>query len=97
MPGLHSFYFWADVAPPTAINATTWMTLLTPEQQSKVIADLERTPDLCVIRWNPMIDFWIRGRDISGNRVVRYIEDNFVTAETFNECDIMVRKPAKGP
>jgi hypothetical protein len=70
------------------------MTLLTPEQQAKVLADLERTPDLCVIRWNPQVEFWTRGRDISGNKVVRYIEGNFAVVESFNGCDIMVRRPA---
>ena len=94
MPGLGSFYFWAEADPPTCINPTTWMTLLTPEQQSKVLADLERTPDLCVIRWNPQVEFWTRGRDISGNKVVRYIEGNFAVVESFNGCDIMVRRPA---
>jgi hypothetical protein len=94
MPGLGSLYFWAEQDPPTCVNATTWMTLLTPEQQTKVVEDLQRTPDLCVVRWNPLVEFWTRGRDISGNRIVRYLEDNFVTVESFNECDIMVRKPA---
>jgi hypothetical protein len=94
MPGLGSFYFWAEADPPTCINPTTWMTLLTPEQQAKVLADLERTPDLCVIRWNPQVEFWTRGRDISGNKVVRYIEGNFAVVESFNGCDIMVRRPA---
>jgi hypothetical protein len=94
MPGLGSLYFWADTVPPTCIHPTTWMTLLTPEQQSRVVADLEGTPDLCIIRWNPMVEFWTRGRDISGNRVVRYIEEHYVTAESFNGCDIMARKPA---
>ena len=94
MAGLDSLYFWAEQDPPTCVNATTWMTLLTPEQQTKVVEDLQRTPDLCVVRWNPLVEFWTRGRDISGNRIVRYLEDNFVTVESFNECDIMVRKPA---
>jgi hypothetical protein len=92
MPGLGSLYFWANEDPPTCVNATTWMTLLTPDQQSKVVEDLQRTPDLCVIRWNPLVKFWTRGRDIAQNKIVRYIEDDFVTVESFNECDIMVRK-----
>jgi hypothetical protein len=96
MPGLGSLYFWADADPPTCIHPTAWMTLLTPAQQTKVVSDLEKAPNLCVIRWNPLIEFWTRGRDISGNKVVRYIEDSFVTAESFNGCDIMVRKPAYG-
>lgn len=96
MPSLGSLYFWAMADPPTCINPTTWMTLLAPAQQAKVVADLEKTPDLCVVRWNPLVEFWTRGRDISSNRVVRYVEDDFVTVESFNGCDVMVRKPANG-
>jgi hypothetical protein len=49
-----------------------------------------------VIRWNPLVEYWTRGQDISQNKIVRYIEDNFVTVESFNECDIMVRRPVDG-
>jgi len=94
MPGLGSLYFWANADPPTCIHPTTWMTLLTPAQQTKVVSDLEKAPGLCIIRWNPLIEFWTQGRDISGNKVVRYIEDNFLVAESFNGCDILMRTPA---
>jgi len=94
MPGMNSLYFWTDTDPPTSINSTTWMTLLTPDQQTKVVEDLRKAPDLCVIRCNPLVKFWVRGLDISGNKVVRYIEDNFVTAESFGGTDILVRRAA---
>jgi hypothetical protein len=94
MPGLGSFYLWAEAEPPTRLNATAWMTLFTPAQQSQVVQDLEKTPDLWVIRWNPGVGFWTAGRDISANKIVRYIEDNFVTVESSRGCDIMVRRPA---
>jgi hypothetical protein len=93
MPGQGSLYFWAGQDPPTCLNATAWMTLLTSDQQARVVADLQKTPDLCVIRWKPLVEMWTRGRDVSQNKVVRYIEDNFVTVESFHECDIMVRRP----
>jgi hypothetical protein len=92
MPCLGSLYLWANQEPPTYINPTSWMTLLTPDQQSKVVADLQKTPDLCVIRWNPMVRFWAHGQDISQNKIVRYIEDNFITVESFADCDILVRR-----
>jgi hypothetical protein len=92
MPCLGSLYLWAHQEPPTYINPTSWMTLLTPDQQSQVVADLQKTPDLCVIRWNPMVRFWTHGQDISQNKIVRYIEDNFITVESFADCDILVRR-----
>ncbi len=96
MPGLGSLYFWANQDPPTCANPTTWMTLLTPDQQARVVADLQKTPNLCVIRWPLLVDFWTRGRDISQNKVVRYIEETFTTVETFNGLEIMVRRSATG-
>jgi hypothetical protein len=92
MPGMGSLYFWAEADSPTCINATAWMTLLTPDQQLKVVADLQKTPDLSVIRFQPMVEFWTDGHDISGNKIVRYIEDNFVPVESFGGCDILVRR-----
>ena len=96
MPGLGSLYFWAEAEPPTCLNAGNWMTLLTPDQQSKVVEDLQKTPDLCVIRWNWLVEFWTSGRDISDNKVVRYIEDNFITVDSFEGFDILVRRSAGG-
>jgi hypothetical protein len=95
-PGLGSLHFWADVDPPTCLYATAWMTLLTPAQQSKVVEDLQKTPDLCVIRGDPIVEFWTHGSDISGNKIVRYIEDNFLVVESFGGYDVLVRRPAAG-
>jgi hypothetical protein len=93
MPGLGSLYFWAAADPPTCINPTAWMTLLTPAQQAKVVEDLQKAPDLCVIRWDLLVKFWVRDLDISGNKVVRYIEENFVLVESFEGFDILARRP----
>jgi len=94
MPGLGSLYFWAEQAPPTCRNAGNWMTLFNAEMQSRVVEDLQHTPELCVIRWNPVVKFWTGGRDLSSNRIVRYIEDNYIAVESFEGCDIMVRRRA---
>ena len=92
MPGMGSLYFWTGQEPPTLLNATTWMMLLTPAQQSRVVMDLQQTPELCVVRWNALAEFWTRGRDLSQNQIVRYLEDNFVAVESFNGCEILVRR-----
>jgi hypothetical protein len=92
MPGLGSLNFWADKNPPTTWNAGNWMMLLNAKEQSKLVQDLEKTPDLCVIRLKPVLNFWIRDHDISTNKVVRYVEDNFTIVESFDDCDILVRR-----
>jgi hypothetical protein len=97
MPGLGSLYFWAEQNPPTRCSMGNWMTLLKPDEQSKVVEDLQKTPDLCVIRWDALVKFWTNDRDISTNKIVRYIEDNFVVVESFEGCDILVRRPAGRP
>ncbi len=92
MPGLCSLYFWTRENPPTLLNAGAWEILLTPRQQARLIKDLEGTPDLCVARWNNLTATWTGGRDMSGNKVVRYIADNFVTADSVGDCEILVRR-----
>jgi len=42
LPGFNSLYFWAQKDPPSALNATVWHQLFSPEQQRSVIASLER-------------------------------------------------------
>jgi hypothetical protein len=92
MPGVGSLHFWAAKDPPTTWNAGAWMILFDEKQQSKLIQDLENTPDLCVVRLNPAVKFWTHDQDISSNKVVRYIDDHFVIVESFNGCDILVRR-----
>src|SRR5207253_415046 len=91
-PGLGSLYFWAGLEPPTSLNDTTWMLILTPSQQARVVADLQKVPELCWIRWPWIIQFRAGNRDFSNNKVARYLEENFVLAESVASCDILVRR-----
>jgi hypothetical protein len=94
MPGLCSLYFWAEEDSPTFLNAGAWIILFKPDQQSKVVEDLQKAPEICIIRWSRMSAVWSGNRDMSQNKIVRYIEDNFSKAESVEECDILVRRQA---
>ncbi len=94
MPGLCSLYFWTNEEPPTCRNAAAWQILFDAGQQSRVIEDLERTSDLCVIRWPEASALWTQGRNVSQNRIVQYLDTNFVPVESIGQCEIMVRRKA---
>jgi hypothetical protein len=47
-PGMYSFNFWAGRDSPTALNVTAWP-LLTPNEQRRVIGDIERAGYVCVL------------------------------------------------
>ena len=47
--GRNSLYFWAQLPPPSALNATFWPFLLNSRQQNEIIRSLDRFDRVCVI------------------------------------------------
>jgi hypothetical protein len=77
LPGLNSFYFLSGETPPTGLNTTQWMNLLSLGQQADVLATLRRTPRLCVIEDHYLVHFWDQSRPLKQTPLVTYIENNF--------------------
>jgi hypothetical protein len=70
-PGLYSFYLFTGMEPPTRLNATIWMLLLTDVQQQHIVDRLDAaSPPVCAIR---------RQRRVFRTPLARYIEERFVT------------------
>ncbi len=46
----NSVYFWAELEPPTALNATVWPYLLRPEQQRRIVSALRAHSRICLVR-----------------------------------------------
>ena len=49
MPGMFSLHFWAEKAPPTGLNATDWMVMLSDQQQQQVVELINTDKDLWVV------------------------------------------------
>lgn len=51
--GCNSLYFWTELPPPTAWNATLWADLFTPAQQDRILdAFLSHRNPCFVVQWN---------------------------------------------
>jgi len=59
-PGMYSFNFWARKDSPTKLNVTAWP-LLTPDEQRRLIADVERAGRVCVLTTSATEPLFIRG------------------------------------
>lgn len=63
LPGMNSFYGWAERPPPTGFNTTMNFALLSGAEQHKIV-EVARgcKPIAMVLNVGLMLDFWIRGR-----------------------------------
>jgi hypothetical protein len=63
LPGMNSFYGWAERPPPTGFNTTMNFALLSGAEQHRIV-EVARTckPIALVLNVGLMLDFWIRGR-----------------------------------
>jgi len=92
MPGMNSFYAWAQKAPPTELNVTTWMTLIDPAGQEAIWRAAQRSTGLRVVRCRPLTELWMQGRSTEGLPLVRHIEENFSVVATFGDYEVMARR-----
>ena len=74
LPGLNSFYLFAREQPPTWQNAGTWMTLFDASRQAKVVRDLKRVNNLCVLRDRSEERGWIINGDERRGPLRPYLE-----------------------
>lgn len=67
VPGLYSFYFWADKESPTTFTVSPWIVLFQKETLKKIESDLEAKRHLTVI-WNDQAyNMWTYGRRLPDN------------------------------
>lgn len=66
LPGMNSFYFWADRAPPTSLNATAWPVLLGEDAQRRVIRETRPIDDLCLLENPALAGGWTAGQTAEG-------------------------------
>lgn len=93
-PGLMSFYFWTGRPSPTALNSNDTLALLTPAQQDRVIADLERQPGLCIVSAPEVLEFFDRGQIVNRAPLLRYIDANFTPVAWNGPYAILKRNPS---
>ena len=62
LPGLNSFYLWANQVPPTGDNVTSWMFLLNNAQQQRIVDSVAHVQRLCLVGNATELADWEEGR-----------------------------------
>lgn len=91
-PGMDSFYLWSTQAPPTPMRYGQWWLLLDKGQQSSLVDDLSRRPRLCVVKSQPILNYWLEGRRPLAAPLIDFIDQGFVESASFGACDLFVRR-----
>ena len=91
LPGLNTFYFLTGLEPPTDLNTTQWMNLLSDAQQNEVLNRLKVTKGLCVVKNTTLIPFWSSKGSLRRSPLVRYLERDFVVIKTEGPYRVLAR------
>ncbi|HEY7139172.1 MAG TPA: hypothetical protein VIE44_03665 [Methylomirabilota bacterium] len=88
-PGLYSLHLFTGMEPPTRLNATVWMILLSDAQQQRIVDRLAAAPPpVCALR---------RQRRVFRTPLARYIEERFVTLFELEYFEFRVRREPDAP
>ncbi|MDQ2629537.1 MAG: hypothetical protein M3Y75_00990 [Actinomycetota bacterium] len=95
LPGMNSFYIWADREPPTGLNATAWMELFDDERQQRVVEATRGQENLCLLENESLAGYWMRGREAQGP-LVDYLRQGFRPIAQFDEYKLLRREGPAG-
>ena len=62
VPGMNSFYGWAERPPPTGFNTTMNFALLSGAEQQKIVEVARGCKPIALVLNAGLLEFWIRGR-----------------------------------
>jgi hypothetical protein len=91
LPGMNSFYFWAQQEPPTGYNATGWTTLFDEAHQQRVIEETRSIEGLCELRDEPLAAGW-GGGTIPDIPLVRYLHRGFRPLGSWGDYELLRRE-----
>jgi hypothetical protein len=90
MPGLNSLYLFTRLEPPTMMNATVWMSLLTSAQQREIAQRLS-IPSLPTCAVRRRLATW-RNPRLHATPLGRFIDAEFETVLVVDDYEFMVRR-----
>lgn len=98
-PGFNSLYVWSGIAPPTGLNAGTWMLLLDAEQQQRVVDAVADEPGTCLVRNPKQAEGWLQGRPLPDRPLARFVTTQFENPRPFldGEYELLTRIGTGGP
>jgi hypothetical protein len=92
LPGMNSFYLWTGQQPPTDVRSEIWMVTLDSTQQQALVGQLNSRPRLCVVRNQRLVDFWAQGRPVPNRPLLKFIEQDFVSAGSYGDYELLTRR-----
>lgn len=92
MPGMNSFYFWAEQDSPTLLNLTNWVGSFDDAEQQRMTADFARVTRPCVVLCPSVLRIWLQGRPMPQRPLARWIEEHFQLADSFEDCQLLTWK-----
>jgi hypothetical protein len=77
-PFYGSLHLWTGMPPLTGMNVTSWMQLLTPEEQQQIVDKLRVQTRPCVIYNASSVAWWLRFKNpVPEPPLMRYIREHF--------------------
>jgi hypothetical protein len=90
LPGMNSFYLWAEQDPPTGQNATAWPTLFDDQRERRVVKTVRTIPGLCLLRYTGLAEGW-SGGPVPEGPLVRYLGEGFKPVLRVKEYELLQR------
>ena len=91
LPGLYSLNAWSGVPPVNALNATTWMTLLTPLEQASIWKAVDATERACAV-YNPSLAAnWLGSKSVESLPAHAELLERFRTVAEAGGYQLMMR------
>ena len=91
LPGFNSLYFWAEVEPPTTLNATAWQVLLGREQQQRIVDALRARTGVCVIENPAGVRTFGRDAVVRQQPLWRFVRDDFASVSERGGYRVLMR------
>ena len=92
LPGMNSFYFWADLEPPTGYNATSWPTLFDDAHQQRVIDETDSISGLCLLENELLAAGWSGGGPPPDGPLIEYLHEGFRPVATIGDYRVLRRE-----
>ena len=91
MPGMFSFNQWSGLPNPSGMSQEPWWAVLSRQQLRIALVAAQKADDLCLVRNNGSVAFWLLGRPLPQIPLVRYLEHRFVQVGQFGPYTTNVR------
>jgi len=87
LPSMNSFYFWAQMSPPTSFNPPWWPRMLAQKQQEMVVTSLEAHERACFIYDTRLGEL---KNDLDQGPLLSYIQQHFHGASKIGPFELRI-------